>query len=485
MWSTTAFGGHGSPSPIIYNKLFNVLSAGLWEVLGDTRLAICLSFVLLTVLAFLGMATACRIMLGRRDLPIEIACGLLATYSIYATTDWLTRGAAAEYAAFALMPWLLAWCLLLVVRRVFSFWIGPLMALICLAHASIGLFCWLPVGIALISQGKPGEIKRSPPEPPAFWLGLATGAALLIPFALAALPYPRMVSFGLLAGITPSATHVDFLRLLWERSWVWGSFVPFFTVQIDPLLLLAAFAAAVLIILRADHRRAGIFLLGLVTAVLLLQTRQALFLYRIIPGGTWLQFSFRLLVFLVPASALCGGLVLDRVRDLAGGRAVWTATAALFIAMSLGKPWAGHAPAPAYTDADIAAAASDERNAQEPWEYYPYPIDLKLSMDAMLAVLQPAASTPCLGKPLDDMAIEHANARFAVSCPGGGIATLPITMAPGMSFEVAGARVPGFRICPDIHPHLRIGGDAVVDVQFPDMASALSTALRRTTSLCR
>ena len=466
VWSTTAFGGVGSPSPIIYNKLFNVISTLFWEISGDAKLAVVAAFYLFSVMAFLGMGVACRSLLGRRDLMIEAASGVLVVFSTYATTDWLTRGAGAEFAAFCLVPWLFAWCLTLLMEGRFSPWMGPLMALIALAHASIGLACVLPlllcVSCALFRWRHDALMWLRP-----FVASLVGATVLLAPFVIAVLPYPPFASLFLLAGITPMDTHLAFSRVFWEPAWYWGSFRNL-TVQIDPTLLAGGILALPMAIFLKQWRMALVFLLGTFACVVFLQSSAAFPIYLAVRWTLWIQFAFRLLVFGVVALALCWSLVLDRVRAKGGRIVAGALTCAIVVTMSLGKPWLGRAPAASYTRQQIDTALNSETNAPEPWEYYPKPYPVSLPMNEFINALAPVASPQtCIGQPMDDMRIERGKARFVAHCEATETLVLPVAFAPGMRFMVGGRQVQATLACTDSHPRLPAHGDSVVTVVFP------------------
>ncbi len=484
VWSTSAFDGAGSPSPIIYNKLFNILSTLLWEFGAGPKLAVVASFFILAVTAFLGMAAACRVLLGRRDLLIETAAGMLVVFSNYATTDWLTRGAAAEFCAFALVPWVFAWCLMLLTRGNFSLWIGPLMVAMALAHASIALACLLPLVLCAAAAVFRWRWRAATWLAPGL-LSVAIAAALISPFVIAALPYPQFASFTLLAGITPIATHLAFGRILWEPVWYWGANVPYLTVQIDPALLAGGVLAVPVAILRPQWRLVCGFLLGLCAVEIFLQSSSAFPIYQALPWSLWIQFAFRLLMFVAVALALCWVPVLDWLQARAGSAAVTAATLVLALAMSLGKPWLGHAPVAPYTPRQIEAALTDTGGIGEPWEYYPRPFSISAPANQIIAQLQRAtAAGVCVGVPLDDMRVERAKAHFAAHCAAGQTLVLPIAFAPGMRFAVNGKATLATRVCADSHPRLTGAGDAEVTVYFPTWWRAMAAAFSRLRDTC-
>ncbi len=478
VWSTTAFHGYGSPSPIIYHKVFNLLSTLFWLLTGAPKTAICLALLAASATAFLGAAQACRAMLSRADLAIETATGMLVVFSTYATTDWLTRGAMAEFCGMAGITWLLAWCITLLRQGRFRLWLGPLMAGICYAHAAIGLFCVVPLVLASgLAAWHWRGMALSWLRPMAISIGITV--CLLAPVAVASRPYARLSSLTLLSRRAAlMENHLPFVRLFHEPVWYWGN-APFaLTVQIDPALLALGLVSVPVFVRTPQMRLVGVFLLGLAGIMLTLQTAWALPFYDMVPVARWIQFTFRLLVFVVVALALCGAAALNALSARAGAKRVWLAVAVLTLAMSVGKPWLGHAPGQLYYDnTQILRAIDNEANAPESYEYTPMPFEANLHALVQGEALPPG--TPCPGLPLDDMKQERREARFAVSCHDSVPAILPIGLAPGMRFLVDGKQAAAFRACPDGHARLAIAGKAIVTVIYPDWWRAIAAALSR------
>ena len=212
VWSTTAFGGYGSASPILYHKVFTFVSALIFLLTDRAKLSVCLTLVLVLATLFLGVAKACRILLRRDDPLIEATSATLAVFATYTTTDWLTRGAVAESTAVALSAWVFAWCLSLIDQGRFSRWLGPFMAAIYFAHPVIALYCALPLVWACVLgvlRWRKGALAWMRPA----LTSLLACAALVVPCLIAILPYARFSSLQLLLlYAAPRATHIDFCQ---------------------------------------------------------------------------------------------------------------------------------------------------------------------------------------------------------------------------------------------------------------------------------
>ena len=209
--------------------------------------------------------------------------------------------------------------------------------------------------------------------------------------------------------------------------------------------------------------------------MLLLQTSFALPFYDVVPGTDLIQFTFRLLGFVDIGLALCAAMVLDQVRARAGFRICAALCGVLALAVSIGKPWLGHAPSPFFSDVSINAALRSEEGAKEPTEYLPSPPDITLRSAAAVQAPTTKAGV-CRATPLDDMTIERATARFAADCGAVGTVRLPIFLAPGMVFTVQGRTLAAFRACPEAMAQLSVAGPAVITVTYPTFWRALRVA---------
>ncbi|MGI3776934.1 MAG: hypothetical protein ACRYGC_06520 [Janthinobacterium lividum] len=464
VWSTSEQWGYGSPAPALYHKAFLYTSSGFYLVSGDPKLSVCLALGGFMVVAFTGAAAAVRIALGRADTVGEWTAGTLLVSCNYATTDWLVRGAMAEFAALSVASWVFAWCIALIVRGRWTLWIGPAMAALALSHSVVGLFSLLPLGVALLVAGErwPGRV--------AGWAGPA--AVTLLMFAAIAGPFvaPMAVLFAwcrpdvlLQPGYVPAQSHVAFGRLFWDTDWHWGERWQGFTVQLDLLPLLGLLALPVV-----RPRRDGVATFLVATAVLLLvlQTRQAVWLYDAVPGANYIQFSWRLLTFLSVAVAIGGGLFAARF----GGLGV--VVGVLLVASTLpNKPWWSGMAYDWYSPAEIAGAMGGDVLAAG--EYLPRTTAPTMPAPAG-EVVRPAfpPEGACAVTPAEGPQGEVVGTRFVVRCASAGEAVLPLFQVPGLSGGMT-------RRCDDPRARIELPqGESVLDVRFATWSSLLLASVR-------
>lgn len=149
VWATSTVMGYGSPSPILYNKTGTYVSALLYLFIRDGKMALCATLLFFLIVGFLGAAACVRLACGTVSLLLESFAGFMLVSCNYTTTDWLVRGDDAEFAAMMLAPWLFLWCLRLLGDGLWSPWLGALLAVMALTHSVIGLFCLIPIGLAV------------------------------------------------------------------------------------------------------------------------------------------------------------------------------------------------------------------------------------------------------------------------------------------------------------------------------------------------
>ncbi len=138
IWSSSDAYGMGSPVLLYYQKTFFYVS-GLFYILTGNSLksAFVLSIALFLIIGSYGMRAALGTITRRKLLVTVGALGFL--FSNYVFTDWLVRGDLPEFTALMLVPWLLYWCLNLVINRRVSFVLIPTLVLLVNAHNAIAL----------------------------------------------------------------------------------------------------------------------------------------------------------------------------------------------------------------------------------------------------------------------------------------------------------------------------------------------------------
>ena len=537
VWSTHEQFGHGSPTPALYHKTFSYLSAAvLGATGGHVKAALVVPVLLLMVVAFCGMVFCLRHALGGRYPWLWLTGGATLVASNYATIDWLVRGAMAEFAAFALIPWLLGWCLLLIGEGRWRWWIGPLLALLALSHSSLGLFGLLPLGIALALALLRWRWSHARRWTVAAATSIGVASLLVLPFALPMLAMGRSSRIDLLIkhpGFQPRTNQVDWWRYFWDPHQAWDADWTSLTVPLDTACLLLLPLYLVLLVLRRRNASAGgvnarqrshvvaaapgwtaAFLLGTMAIMVWLQSASAFWVYEVVPGAAYLQFAWRLISYITPVLVICACIGLGWLASWSAapgsGRQrrgpAWVAAGVLAAAM-LG--WTAY-PKMDWSRLQHAWISPQtlESEAQQQGNYvalgeflplvdWPAPSNHELNApvqqaEAFLAKPLPVdegGAGPCSATPSSTrQPPERRSDEWHVVCARAGFATLPVFLAPGMKVQVRStdAANAGWepatatRSCVD--PRLEVAltaGASEVRVVFPTWSRAVHAAFTR------
>ena len=346
IWASHDAYGMGSPQPLFYHKTFYFLSAFLSILLGSVQSSVSVSLALFMLLGAYGMRLASGKLTGNFILQASASQALLLTN--YSFTDWLVRGAMAEFSAFMLVPWLAWWCLTLIKDRRFSFSITPILYLMVQSHNVTALFGMIAILIAaaiFLLRERMYGMRRI------WWRALASMAVFWLLLA------PQLVAQSMMLsdydpgkitqnGYTASGGFLPPARYFWDNQYVWLSDWLGFTVQIDfgiwiVALLILVGVAVRLALVRADRfepvrgqRWELAFLACSFLAFLALQFRFSSVVYESLPAFQFLQFPWRLLVYITVLGLLLvvAGmeLVVKQQRWLAVVGMAWAASFMVF-----------------------------------------------------------------------------------------------------------------------------------------------------------
>ena len=515
VWSTHQQGGFGSPMPILYHKLHMYLSTAILAVTGHTKTALVLPIALFMFTGLCGMVFCLRQFLGPRHRTLQLLVAAMLPVTNYATTDWLVRGATAEFAAMMILPWIFGWCARLMLRGVWEIWIGAVLGLLALTHSTLGLFTLLPLTIAcVLAAARWGAQMRR-------WIGpmLVSVVLALLFIAPFVLPMAAMASFNRVERLSIAPIFVPRLNTLawheffWNSNWHWGDAMGM-TWQIDLALwvLLPVFlvfvarrrpwAATIDAVPTPNRRILSAFLVATVAVMGWLQTPYAHWVYDVVPGAAFLQFSWRLLAFLTVAMLVCAGIALAEITDALSAR-FGRRGLAVGLVLALGvtlstaeaKMWWHDSRYPWYSPQEIAGNFKEN----EYWafgEFLPK-VDWvtghslweaqRQAMEWMATL--PAQPCRVSASPRDVVGPEkeRAEGHWTVQCETAQDAMLPLFLAPALvvQYQASGAVgepwqaiVPG-RTCSDPRVRVRLpAGTTTVRVRFPDWGLASSAALR-------
>jgi hypothetical protein len=290
VWSSSDNFGMGSPLPSLYHRLFYILSGFVYAVTNNSKVAIALSLIIFTAIG------VCFVFLTLRSFHCSQQIAIIGASTLpflnYSVTNWLVRGAMAEYSAMMLIP--------LVLYVVKKSWdrgslyapIGFVFGCLFLAHSVIAYYMALIFGIVLIAsclfQLLPWtffSIKQ---------VALSVLAFISVTWwsLLPMLYFRQRFDVGRLL---PDFLNVQFQfhsakEYLWDSAWSWSNAPQLFTVQMDTILLLGLLT--LLLMRRYSTEHIAIF--ALLAISVLLQNGRSWRFYNLVPGAEFIQFPWRL-----------------------------------------------------------------------------------------------------------------------------------------------------------------------------------------------
>jgi hypothetical protein len=480
LWWKDGSCGLGSPMPLLYHKLFNFLAAPLCALAGSVKGGIVLALISLSIGGIYGLRALC-VETGARGRSADVVA-LVFPHVSYAATDWLVRGAFAEYAGMAAGVWLLAWCQNLVRTGHPRATLVPIVALCFLAHSVValygGLFIAIAAAIVLMTAANKASLLRR-------LLSLGVGTLVVLsPLLILMGAISKRANTGYLAGDVyhPTKQFIDLSRYIHDKAFVWGADWRTFTVQFD-LALTISLGVAVLAFLAtwprhwtdvdSQQRRSAFFLIGSLVVVALLQSRVAGPFYTHVPGAALLQFPWRLLGYATPiALALLSWLyaALESRVALPATRLALVTTVALITTSAVQHPirydWLG---------ADVLVPQRMPQ-ANEWREYWPGAPGGSPQVEAYIRDLAhqgvaDVGAKQCEGR--EQATDRYLTHEYVVHCEGPSVVAVPVAsygLALVRSLGPRGERLEASTSITD--PRLRIrlsGGDYVIRVELPTL----------------
>lgn len=354
VWSSSDALGLGSPVLLFYQKTFFYVAGPLYILFGGAmKPTLITSMMIFLAVGAYGMRLALSVLTPSRLLGTVGSLGFL--FSNYAFTDWLSRGDLPEFSAMMLVPWLLYWCLNLVVRRRVSLVVIPVMVLLVDAHSAIALISILTVVTALLAFLTKVGIRGLRASLPRLLLVVGVTALLLAPMLLAEL---RMIRFYDPAekvthyvSVSNGGGFSNFGWYFYDGATRWLAPTMHTFVQIDfaiwiPIVALAVSLGIALVRTRKNPTRrlpigfdnhAILFMAVTLLIYLVLQLRFTQGVYDLTPLKV-IDYPFRMLSFITPLGILlvigiCSGLY-SRYRDHVVVRLVPVLWMASFVVLS-------------------------------------------------------------------------------------------------------------------------------------------------------
>ncbi len=319
---------------------------------------------------------------------------------------------------------------------------------------------------------------------------------MTLPFAV---PMAAMFNYGrvdFFLVYSPQTHIVPMLRYFWDNEWSWvGKEWVGLSLQIDSGLLLAFIGMLITFAWRhgtdaQDTLRVAwsITLLTLVIIIMMaLQTRAALVVFEWLPGARYIQFPWRLLLFVSISLVLCAAILLNQVRLIHSPRLAIALGLALMVSTLANKPWWVGMPRPWFSPAEVAAALHSTYDSDPP-EYFPRMTGVASNpwpgwgpAAQALRDLRQRFPYTCQVTLLDNLDGERAKARISVSCATSGTAALPAFLVRGLRVEANRVPIVASRSCQDPRALVELpAGTSLLTLRFPTWWSVMAALVSGT-----
>lgn len=314
IWASSDAYGHGSPLAFYYHRVFYSVG-GLWQVVLDNGFwTLVATLACFMVLGGLGLYLLARLWLSPIHSFLLSGLFLLSTYSFY---DWLTRGAMAEFSFLMVLPFFARGLVLLARSGKLPRSVGVSWIVLFFSHNILAIFALVPGIIAYILGWR--KAGRELALPTARWAA-AYGVIFGCWYAIAR---KFNEDYDVAQGIyslkpTDYGVNPFFPTSQWYETTIGplGTFVFSFHGSLNLTLYLLLGGLAIYSYRRGILGKLGwrfYGLLGLTLATLVSMTPLVSPLWGYSgPLGSYLQFPFRLQVFVVVSSLMIVAILLAR-----------------------------------------------------------------------------------------------------------------------------------------------------------------------------
>jgi hypothetical protein len=290
VWASSDNYGMGSPLPGLYHRLFYLVSGLVYVISDNTKISIASALIAFTSIGVYFVFLTLRsfncskqlAMLGASTLP----------FLNYSVTNWLVRGAMAEYSAMMLIPLVMyivkkSWD-----RKLLYAKLGFVFGFLFLAHSVIAYFVAIILGFVLIAACVFRILPLKFFAPTKIAQSVITFGAVTWWSLLPMLYFRQRFD---MRRLLPDFLNVQLqfhaaTEYFWDSAWAWSNPPQFFTVRMDIVLVAGC---AVLLLMRRYSKEHSLlfFVLGI---SLFLQNGRGWRIYNIIPGAEFIQFPWRL-----------------------------------------------------------------------------------------------------------------------------------------------------------------------------------------------
>lgn len=241
IWSGVDNGQFGSPLPALYHKVFYYVSGSIHVITDNVKFSVVLSIVLFMLIGALGTFFLAQSM-GLKTFQ-SVASGIGLIFANYTVTNWLVRGAMAEFSGAMIIPFLLTVFARDLTRGKFRLLTGLVAGSLFLAHSVMAYFVFLIVTMALIlvisftnyfSKSDLINLFKSMYKPSIGFLMFS------LPYLLATFHFSKEYSISRITpeGLRPRDQFRPFITYIWDKNYTFGKDFTTLTTQIDTAVIL-------------------------------------------------------------------------------------------------------------------------------------------------------------------------------------------------------------------------------------------------------
>ncbi|KAB8029915.1 hypothetical protein [Fluviispira multicolorata] len=316
LWTSYGQNGYGSPFPFLYHRAFNTIAVLFSFLTGSVYIGVKVAIFVLLIFGALGMF---KLLKEFEVNFLNSLCGsALFMFANYTYTNWLFRGAAAEFTSMMLIPWLFYGLVCLAQNRKYSgLKLGFVLVALFYSHVVTFYYALFSFAIFysyfLATEKRYLKIKY-------YFSGFISSIILIIfcgPYAIGLVLFKRMYNFSIMNGGNnhPNFHYNYFEWYFIKKSYVWGETWRGMSVEIGRGFFIIAMLLLLIIFILIKMKKLNLpqkinsytalkplFLCFIFYFILQTPFAKAFYLY--FPGADFIQFPWRLLTFITVISIL-------------------------------------------------------------------------------------------------------------------------------------------------------------------------------------
>lgn len=304
-WSSGDALGLGSPLPLYYHKVFNYIAGLNFVLIGNIKTSMIFSLFFLNFIGTYGLYRSFKLL--NIDTLSAFCLSQTLLFLNYTITEWIVRGAFAEYSAMMVVPWLLWWALNLLETKKISYSIILIMFVLYHAHNIIAFYGIFGVCLAIVlrlffTTGKKDIVLIFKKSLISFCVFLFLQLVYFYPMYILNTYYnPGKIKLNI------ADFFHNFSCYIYDTNYHWGTTWQGYSVEIGMPFWIFLFISLAsiffsLFLLRNKHtyrlQVSKLWAIIIFAFFVLLQLKESIYFYNHFPGADFIQFPWRLNVFI-------------------------------------------------------------------------------------------------------------------------------------------------------------------------------------------